>query len=48
MNVADVIKNRKVLAYAVLTTLAVLVLLLVTLVCWSGRFNVDELYGILD
>jgi len=48
MHFADVIESRKGRACAVLLGLAIVGMLIATLVWLSSRFNVDELYGILD
>ena len=45
MHFAHLIESRKGLAWTVLIALAILI---ATMVWLSSRFNVEELYGILD
>ena len=48
MHFAHVIQSRKGRAWAVLIALAIVGMFIATLVWLSSRFNMEELYGILD
>jgi len=52
MRFAYVIQNRKARAWVVLTTLAIMLILIVAVFLLSGRspkpFEMDDLYGLLD
>jgi hypothetical protein len=48
MQFADLFESRKRRGRAVLIAIAFAAMLIATLVWLSSRFNMDELYGILD
>jgi hypothetical protein len=48
MRLSPVIQIRKRQAWAILAALAIVGMLIVTLAWLSSRFNVEDLYGILD
>jgi len=48
MHLTHVIQSRKGWAWAVLIALAIVGMFIATLACLSSRFNMEELYGILD
>ena len=48
MHLSYVIQSRKGRAWAVLIALAIVGMFIATLVWLSSRFNMEELYGILD
>ncbi|MHB8218439.1 MAG: hypothetical protein ACYDDS_20390 [Candidatus Sulfotelmatobacter sp.] len=48
MDFAHLIESRKGQAWTVLIALAIVGMLIATMVWLSSRFNVEELYGILD
>ena len=48
MHLSHVIQSRKGRAWAVLVALAIVGMFIATLVWLSSRFNVEELYEILD
>jgi len=48
MRLSPVIQIRKRRAWAILVALAIVGMLIVTLAWLSSRFNLEDLYGILD
>jgi hypothetical protein len=48
MRLSPVIQSRKGRAWAVLVALAMVGVVIATLAWLSGRFNIEDLYGILD
>jgi len=48
MHLSPLIQSRKGRAWAVLIALAIVGMLIATLACLASRFNMEDLYGILD